>query len=115
VIRPNVSIFRPGKIFWKAFKKVFHTKSKIKQIILKIYTIRILFHRKSSAAFDKLFSEKKYFKRGDLIAKQREDYLALHAPKVEDVRKKVEEIEKAKEEGRRDRKKYFIVFTIILN
>ena len=40
--------------------------------------------------------------RGELSAKQREDYLALHAPKVEDVRKKVEEIEKAKQEGRRE-------------
>jgi hypothetical protein len=48
------------------------------------------------------FSEKKYFKRGELSAKQREDYLALHAPNKEDVRKKVEEIEKAKKEGRKE-------------
>ena len=52
------------------------------------------------------FADKKYFKRGDLSAKQREDYLALHAPKVEDVRKKVEEIEKAKQEGRKECKTF---------
>ena len=31
--------------------------------------------------------QKKYFKRGDLADKQREEYLAKHAPKTEDLKR----------------------------
>ena len=45
--------------------------------------------------------QKKYFKRGDLADKEREEYLAKHAPKTEDLKRlqeaKVERKNKGKE------------------
>ena len=35
---------------------------------------------------------KKYFKRGDLAEKQREEYIAKHAPNIEEL-KKIKEVE----------------------
>ena len=47
--------------------------------------------------------DKKYFKRGELIEKEREEYLKKHKPKEEDV-KKVESIVEAKEKSKQKRK-----------
>ncbi len=47
--------------------------------------------------------DKKYFKRGELIEKEREEYLKKHRPKEEDV-KKVESIVEAKEKSKQKRK-----------
>ena len=41
---------------------------------------------------------KKYFKRGDLAAKEKEEYLAKHAPSKEDL-EKLQEIKQTKQES----------------
>ena len=43
--------------------------------------------------------DKKYFKRGDLMEKEREEYFKRNKPKEEDV-KKVQEIMEAKEKSK---------------
>ncbi len=43
--------------------------------------------------------DKKYFKRGELLEIEKEEYLKKHLPKLDDV-KKLEEIKKAKEESK---------------
>ena len=43
--------------------------------------------------------DKKYFKRGDLMAKEKEEYLAKHQPKKEDL-KQLEQLRELKKKQR---------------
>lgn len=50
--------------------------------------------------------DKKYFKRGDLLQKEKEEYFKRHQPKEEDVKNLVE-ISEAKSKHKEERKSLF--------